>query len=48
VRLAEAFFEELSKKYSWRLVRHATAIPACPVPPKSGHSANARVYESRP
>src|SRR5215470_3632963 len=29
-------------------VGHVIAIPACPVRPKSGHSANARVYEYTP
>src|SRR6516225_214088 len=27
------------------VIRVVPAIPACPVRPKSGHSANARVYE---
>jgi hypothetical protein len=28
-----------------RIIRVIPAIPACPVRPKSGHSANARLYE---
>src|SRR5215510_1154691 len=31
-----------------RLIHVITAIPACPVRPKGGHSANARAYEYMP
>jgi len=30
------------------IVDKLTAIPACPVRPKGGHSANARAYEYMP
>ena len=32
----------------WWVIHVIPAIPACPVRPKSGHSANARVYEYTP
>src|SRR5262249_35691291 len=31
-----------------RVIHVIPAIPACPIRPKSGHSANARVYECTP
>ena len=33
------------RKRPLRVIHVIPAIPACPVHPKSGHSANARVYE---
>ena len=39
------YFRGCMSFYTARVIHVIPAIPACPVRPKSGHLANARVYE---
>ena len=44
----ETTFHDCMSFYTARVIHVIPAIPACPVHPKSGHSAKARVYEYAP
>jgi hypothetical protein len=46
-QLEEVLLQRTAGPYIW-VIHVISAIPACPVRPKSGHSAIARVYEYTP
>jgi hypothetical protein len=47
-RIVFSTFRGCMSFYTARVIHVIPAIPACPVRPKNGHSANARVYEYTP